>query len=97
MKITLRQIEVFLAIAKTENMTQASHQLHLTQSACSMALTVMENQLEGVLFDRHGKKLVLNERGRMLFPKAVNLIAQTKELQEMMISKKERYYQDISK
>lgn len=89
MKITFKQIEVFVAIAKTGNMTQAAEVLHLTQSACSMALATIEDQLGGILFDRHGKKLLLNERGRVLFPKAANIITQIKELQDLMTGKKE--------
>ncbi len=84
MRITLKQIEVFVAIAQTGNMTQAAETLFLTQSACSMALSTMENQLGGVLFDRQGKKLVLNEKGRALFPKAANLITQATELQDLI-------------
>ena len=89
MKITLKQIEVFVAIAKAGNMTQAADKLHLTQSACSMALSAIENELGGILFDRRGKKLVLNERGKVLFPKAANVIAQIKELQDLMVGTKE--------
>lgn len=90
MKITFRQIEVFVAIAKCGNMTTASQNLFLTQSACSMALSSLENQLGGALFDRHGKKLMLNERGRVLFPKAANLVSEIIELENLMIGKKEQ-------
>lgn len=89
MKITIKQIEVFVAIAKSGNMTQAANSLFLTQSACSMALSTLETQLGGILFDRYGKKLVLNERGRILFPKAANILAQLTELQDLMTGKRE--------
>ncbi len=91
MKITLRQLEVFVAVAKNENMSQAAEVLHLSQSACSMALSALENQLNDLLFDRHGKRLVLNERGRILLPKAYNIIAQATELQDLMTPDKERF------
>lgn len=83
MRITLKQLDVFVTLAKTSNMTRASETLHLTQSACSMALSTLEHQLGSVLFDRHGKKLILNERGKVLFPKAANILAQIKELQDL--------------
>ncbi|HEV2523785.1 MAG TPA: LysR family transcriptional regulator [Gammaproteobacteria bacterium] len=89
MRITLKQIEVFVTLAKTSNMTRASETLHMTQSACSMALSTMESQLGGVLFDRQGKKLILNERGKVVFPKAANIITQVQELQDVMRGKKE--------
>jgi len=90
MKITFKQIEVFVAIAKTGNMTQAADLLFMTQSACSMALSNIELQLGGLLFDRYGKKLILNERGRVLLPKAANIITQTNELQDLMLGEKEK-------
>lgn len=90
MRITIKQLEVFVAVAKTGNMTLAATAVHITQSACSMALAAMEQQLSGALFDRHGKKLILNERGRILFPKAVNLLTQMTELEELMLGKKQQ-------
>lgn len=90
MRITFKQIEVFVAVAKMENMSRAAEVLYLSQSACSMALIAMENQLGGTLFDRHGKKLVLNERGRLLFPKAANVITEVKELEDLLLGKKQK-------
>ena len=87
MRITLKQLEVFVAIARTENMSQAAETLYLSQSACSMALSTMEKQLNSVLFDRHSKRLMLNERGRFLLPKAMRIIAQAQELQDSMMER----------
>lgn len=84
MKITLKQLEVFVAVAKNENMSRAAEVLYLSQSACSMALGALENQLGGDLFDRHGKRLILNERGRILLPKASYIIDQIEEIQDLM-------------
>ncbi len=58
--------------------------MYLSQSACSTALATFEEQLESSIFDRHGKQLFLNERGRALLPKANAIISQIKELKEMM-------------
>lgn len=88
MNITLKQLAVFVAVAKSENVSRAAEIMHLTQSACSMALSALENQLAGPLFDRHGKRLILNERGKRLWPKAVNLIAQVEEIQALMTQEK---------
>lgn len=84
MKITLRQLEIFVVIAKIGNMSRAAEALFLSQSACSMALTALETQLNGNLFDRHNKKLVLNDRGRVLLTQAVNIIGQVTELEHLM-------------
>lgn len=87
MKITLRQLEVFVAIVKIGNMSRAAEALHLSQSACSMALNTLEQQLNGELFDRHNKKLVINDRGKKLFYRAINLLEQASELEDIMLVK----------
>lgn len=81
MHITLRQLQVFAAIARQENMTFAAQTLYLSQSACSMALTSLEHQLGNSLFNRHGKRLTLNEYGRFLLPKAIDILNQMKEFE----------------
>ena len=70
MRFTLRQLQVFLAVFRSGSTTAAALSVSLSQSATSAAL----NELEGVfgtnLFDRVGKKLVLNDSGRALLPLA---------------------------
>ena len=89
MKVTFKQIEVFVSIAKMGSMTQAAEALFMTQSACSMALTTFENRLGGCLFDRKGKKLILNERGKVIFPKAANILTNVNELSDLMLGTNE--------
>ena len=57
MRITIKQIEVFIAVAQVGNVTRAAEGLNITQSATSMALADFENQLGRKLFDRIGKRL----------------------------------------
>ena len=71
MHITLRQLEVFAEVLKSGSTTQASQMLALSQSAVSAALTDLEGQLGVQLFDRVGKRLVVNEHGRLLYPRAL--------------------------
>lgn len=85
MKITFKQLEVLVAVAKHENMSLAAENIHLTQSACSMSLSNLEQQLGGALFNRIGKRLILNEYGRILYPKAINILTQAHELQNLMM------------
>lgn len=85
MKITFKQLEVFVAVAKHENMSVASENIYLTQSACSMSISNLEKQLRGTLFNRVGKRLTLNERGRILYPRAIDIINQMNELQSLIM------------
>ncbi|OON37055.1 LysR family transcriptional regulator [Izhakiella australiensis] len=83
MHITLRQLEVFCEVLKSSSTTQASQMLSLSQSAVSAALADLEGQLGVQLFDRVGKRLVINEYGRLLYPRAVALLEQTSEIEQL--------------
>lgn len=76
MRYSLRQLEVFLAAAHFENITRAAESLAMSQSAASSSLRDIEQQFDVQLFDRVGKRLQLNELGRLLRPKAESLLAQ---------------------
>lgn len=84
MSITLRQLEIFIAVAETAQVTKASKKLFVTQSAVSMALAELENQLGGSLFDRHGRSLLLNARGRFLLPLAKDITGQVTNIETIM-------------
>ncbi len=83
MHITLRQLEVFAEVHKSGSTTQASQMLALSQSAVSAALTDLEGQLGVQLFDRVGKRLVVNEHGRLLYPRALALLERALEIEQL--------------
>ncbi len=89
MAITLRQLEIFITVAETQQVTKASKKLFLTQSAVSMALAELENQLGGPLFDRHGRSLLLNDRGRYLLPMARNIVFQVWNVESLLTEQKD--------
>ena len=84
MAITFRQLEIFIAVAETQQVTRASKKLLLTQSAVSMALGELEHQLGGPLFDRHGRSLLLNDRGRYLLPLSKNILHQVANIETVL-------------
>lgn len=88
MRYTLRQLDVFLAVAHHENVTRAAEQLAMSQSAASGALKDLEQQFDVQLFDRVGKRLQLNELGRLLRPKAESLLEQAREFEQELIKHK---------
>lgn len=82
MHYTLRQLEVFLAAAHTENITRAAEKLSMSQSAASSALKDLEQQFSIQLFDRIGKRLQINELGRALRPQAEALLDQAQAMEQ---------------
>lgn len=85
MRFTLKQLQVFLAVASHENVSLAADELAMSQSAASTALKELEHRLGSQLFDRIGKRLQLNEQGAALRPKAAALIAEASELENSLI------------
>ncbi|WP_114472707.1 helix-turn-helix domain-containing protein [Pseudorhodoferax soli] len=62
-RFSLRELEVFCAIACHGNVSRAADELAMTQSAASQALAKLEHALSNQLFDRHGRRLVLTRTG----------------------------------
>src|SRR5665213_2580466 len=76
-RITLRQLQIFVAVAGSGGTTAAASVLSLSQSATSAALIELENVLGSPLFDRVGRRLVLNDTGRALLPNAQSVLQST--------------------
>ena len=85
MHFTLKQLQVFLAVASHENVSRAAVELAMSQSAASTALKELEQRFDTTLFDRIGKRLQLNEAGLALRPRAEALISRAEELEANLI------------
>lgn len=69
MKVTLRQLEVFDAVAASGSVTAAADSLNMSQSAASKALTDLQLVLKRKLFSHaKGRPLQITEEGRRLRP-----------------------------
>jgi DNA-binding transcriptional LysR family regulator len=71
--MTLRQFEVFLAIARAGSFRRAAETLHLSQPALSQHVRELETALGARLFDRLGRSVVLTDAGRVLAEHAKRL------------------------
>ncbi|MGW4245719.1 LysR family transcriptional regulator [Nocardia sp. NPDC004722] len=63
-------LEWFTTLAETENVSAAAERLHLAQPTLSRMLARLEHRLGVTLFDRHGKRLRLNDYGRLYYEHA---------------------------
>lgn len=66
----LLQLQYFLAVARSEHVTEAARSLHVTQSSLSKTIQRLEEDLGVPLFDRIGRKLRLNESGSRFLRRA---------------------------
>ncbi|BCL77243.1 LysR family transcriptional regulator [Jeongeupia sp. HS-3] len=80
-RLTLRELEVFVTTARIGGITAAGETLGLSQSAASGALAELERRLGVTLFDRIGRRIQINEHGRWLLPQAETLLAQARDIE----------------
>ena len=80
-RITLRQLEYFVAAAETGSVTAAAARVFLSQSAVSTALAELEENLGVQLFVRHARGLTLTTVGQSIRRGARQLIEQADDLE----------------
>lgn len=64
MSLTLRQVQIFLAVAQSDSISDAGAILGITKSAVSQAITDLETRLGVNLFERSKGRAVLSAEGR---------------------------------
>ncbi len=82
--MTLEQLRIFVAVAEREHVTQAAHDLHLTQSAVSAAVAALEARYATKLFDRVGRRIALTKAGRRFLVEARAVLARTAEAEAVL-------------
>jgi DNA-binding transcriptional LysR family regulator len=85
LRLNLRQLEVFLATVHGGSTRAAADRIARSQSAASTSLAELEAALGVELFDRIGRRLLLNENGRALLPMAQALVEQAAEVQALFM------------
>lgn len=67
MHVTLRQLQVFEAVARYNSYTRAADYLHLSQPGVSMQIKQLEESIGLPLFEHVGKKIHLTAAGREMY------------------------------
>jgi DNA-binding transcriptional LysR family regulator len=82
MKVTLRQLEIFDAVATLGSVTSAAHKLGMSQSAASNALTDLQIILKRPLFAHaKGRPLQITDEGRRLRPIVRSLLREVHDIE----------------
>lgn len=79
----LRHLRYFVAVAEERNFTRAAQRLHIAQPPLSRQIQQLEETLGVQLFERASRPLKLTETGKFFYSHAVQLLAQTSELESM--------------
>ena len=80
MRLNYNHLRYFWAVAHNGNLTRTAEQLHVSQSALSLQIKKLEEQLGHDLFERRGKQLLLTEAGRLVLDHADVIFASGDEL-----------------
>jgi len=75
--MNLRQLEIFLAVAEQQSYIKASNKLFIAQSAVSIAIRKLEQELDLKLFNRSNKQVELTDEGEVLRRHATNIMLQS--------------------
>nr|WP_321468046.1 LysR family transcriptional regulator [uncultured Desulfobulbus sp.] len=70
----IRQLQIFVEIARHRNFTKAAEALNVAQPAVSMSIQRLEDELESVLFNRKGRQVSLTSEGEILLTHAVKIL-----------------------
>lgn len=80
--MTLKQLKAFLVLARTLNYANASNELCLSQSALSLSIKSLEEELGGRLFNRNTRKVEITNEGKSLVPYAKKLLTHWEEMEK---------------
>ena len=89
--LDLRQLEIIRAIAETGSFTAAGHKLHVSQSAISRQILLLEDELKTPVFLRIGRRIRITPAGESLlqlshrvFQDLTDTVAQISDSQETL-------------
>ncbi len=82
--MTLRQLELFVAVAETGSFSRGGEFLSLTQSTVSQHIAALEEEFGARLLDRISKGVVLTAGGKVFLHQARMIIAEVDQLKQAM-------------
>lgn len=75
LNVTIKQMKVFVEVARALSFARAADILHLSQPAISLAIQNLEQNIGGKLFTRSTRNLDLTPEGKQFYPIALRLLA----------------------
>ena len=84
MDVELRQLRVFLAVARELHFSRAARQLHVSQPALSQQIRALEKTVGAALFDRSSRATELTAAGRVLLDAAPRVLFEAERAQSLV-------------
>ncbi len=89
-RATLRQLQIFVIVARQGGFTKAAEQLHLSQPTVSMQVHKLSETLDSPLFEQLGKKLYLTAAGQKVLSAAEDILERLSHLHDDMMELKHK-------
>src|SRR5690625_1108657 len=81
-------LETFVAVAKHGSVSQATREVHMSQSTLSRHLSALEKHLGAKLLTRHARGMTLTNPGKVLYAQASSILDQFHQLQESLAAER---------
>lgn len=82
----MHALQAFVDVARLGSFSEAAEALFITQPAVSKRVKTLEEELDTPLFDRIGRKISLTEAGRVLLPRARQLLNEAEDMRRFASS-----------
>lgn len=80
----LRQIYTFIQVAQFQSFSKAAEHLGYSQSAVTVQIRLLEQELNARLFDRMGKQIMLTVQGERFMPCAKRIVYEVNQAKALM-------------
>lgn len=90
------QLEYFLAVARTGNMTSAAATLNVAQSSISRSISRLEADLGVPLFERSGRGIALSDYGKLYYAHAEAILRKANDAAQELKEIRDRHLGRIS-
>jgi DNA-binding transcriptional LysR family regulator len=89
--MTLHQLEIWIAVAKHQNVTKTADELHIRQPSVSQQIKTLEKECGIKLYKVYtGKGIELTAAGKLLLKYAKMILLQVKTLESKLKSSRKR-------
>lgn len=78
----LKQLRTFLHVAELGSLSRAADRLNTAQPALGRQIRMLEEELGGALFERHGRGMVLTDTGTRLVERATAILRMVEDTRE---------------
>ncbi len=89
--MTIRDLEIFVEVVRTKNMSEAAKNLSISQPTVSHAISQIEREYSVTLFDRISKRLYITDVGLKLYHFSIDLIEKFDDIIIFLQSSSKKY------